>query len=50
MFNTTQHITRPYKLGDTGEEIETIEVLPAEEPLSVPTPEVAPAQPEPVPA
>ena len=49
MFNTTQHITRPYKLGDT-EENETIEVLPAEEPLSVPTPEVAPAEPEKVPA
>jgi len=48
MINTTQ-TAHPYKLGDT-EENETIEVLPAEEPLSVPTPEVAPAQPEPVPA
>lgn len=48
MFNTTQ-TAHPYKLGDT-EENETIEVLPAEEPLTVPTPEVAPAQPEPVPA
>lgn len=36
--------------GDTGEETETIEVLPTEEPLSVPTPEIIPAEPEPVPA
>ncbi|MDF2915942.1 MAG: hypothetical protein K0S70_159 [Microbacterium sp.] len=48
MLNTTQPV-HPYKLGET-EENETIEVLPAEEPLSVPTPEVVPAQPEPVPA
>ena len=48
MLNTTQ-TARPYKLGET-EENETIEVLPAEEPLSVPTPEVAPAEPEKVPA
>lgn len=48
MLNTTQ-TPRPYKLGDT-EENETIEVLPAEEPLSVPTPEVVPAEPEKVPA
>lgn len=37
-------------VGGETEENETIEVLPAEEPLSVPTPEVVPAQPEPVPA
>ncbi len=36
--------------GDTGEEIETIEIVPTEEPLSVPTPEVTPAEPEKVPA
>lgn len=40
---------RPYD-GDTGEETETIEILPTEEPLSVPVPEVVPAEPEPVPA
>ncbi len=44
MLNTNQTV-HPYKLGDT-EENETIEVLPAEEPLSVPTPEVVPAQPD----
>lgn len=32
-------------LGDTGEETETIEVLPTEEPLSVPAPTPAPAEP-----
>ncbi len=36
--------------GDLGEEVETIEVLPAEEPLSVPAPEIVPAEPEKVPA
>lgn len=46
--------TNPYKTynptaGETDED-ETIEVLPAEEPLSVPTPEVVPAEPEKVPA
>lgn len=48
MFNTTQTV-HPYKLGDTGEK-ETIEVVPAEEPLTVPEPNVVPAEPEPVPA
>ena len=36
--------------GDTGEERRTIEIVPTEEPLSVPTPEVTPAEPEKVPA
>lgn len=35
------------RMGDTGEEIETIEIVPTEEPLSVPTPEVTPAEPVP---
>lgn len=35
------------RLGDTGIETETIEIVPTEEPLSVPTPEVTPAEPVP---
>lgn len=37
-------------LGDEGEQIETIEVLPTEEPLTAPVAPIVPAEPTPVPA
>lgn len=44
-------ITAPIA-GDLGSEEETVEIIPTEEPLSVPVPEpeTAPVEPEPVPA